>query len=56
MIHAGDYGQLKGKHFVNLKGMVETPPETAYSVVDVYADRLARKGYGLEDTRTLKSS
>jgi predicted phosphodiesterase len=27
--HAGNYGAVKGKHFVNLKGMVETPDRTA---------------------------
>lgn len=52
--HAGNYGQVNGKHFVNLKGMVETPAHTAYSVVEVYPDRLELKGYGLEESRTLR--
>lgn len=52
--HAGNYGQVNGKHFVNLKGMVETATQTAYSVVEVYPDRLELKGYGLEESRTLR--
>lgn len=52
--HAGNYGELSGKHFVNLKGMVETATETAYAVVEVYADRLEIIGYGLEQNRTLR--
>jgi hypothetical protein len=51
--HAGNYGVEKGKHFVNFKGMVETPDKTAFNVVSVYPDRLAVKGYGLEESRTL---
>ena len=42
--HAGNYGSTGGKHFLNLKGMVETPAQTAYAVVEVYPDRLEVKG------------
>jgi len=52
--HAGNYGQLGGKHFVNLKGMVETPDKTAFSVIEVWDDRLELRGFGLEESRTLK--
>lgn len=51
--HAGNYDVNQGKHFVNFKGMVETPAETAYSVVEVHADRLEIKGVGLEESRAL---
>jgi calcineurin-like phosphoesterase family protein len=52
--HAGNYGELAGKHFVNFKGMVDTPDTTAYSVVEVYPDRIEIIGYGREGNRTLK--
>lgn len=51
--HAGNYGARAGTHFVNVKGMVETPDETAYAIVEVYDDRLHIRGFGLEETRTL---
>lgn len=52
--HAGNYGEVKGKHFLNFKGMVDTPSETAYSVVEVHADRIEVRGFGRETDRTLK--
>lgn len=52
--HAGNYGEIGGKHFLNFKGMVDTPDQSAYSVVDVYADRLEIRGFGREESRTLK--
>ena len=51
--HAGNYGERDGKHFVNFKGMVETPDQTAYALVEVHEDRLSIRGFGLEETRTL---
>ncbi|MBA8820417.1 putative phosphodiesterase [Ochrobactrum sp. P6BSIII] len=52
--HAGNYGEVNGKHFLNFKGMVDTPAETAYSVVEVHADRIEVRGFGREANRTLK--
>jgi len=52
--HVGNYGSVAGKHFLNFKGMVETPAETAYAVVEVHPDRLEVKGYGREENRTLR--
>jgi predicted phosphodiesterase len=52
--HAGNYGEIGGRHFVNFKGMVETPATTAYSIVEVYDDRLEIRGVGREESRTLK--
>ncbi len=52
--HGGNFGELKGKYFVNLKGMVETATTTAFSIVDVYPDRVELKGFGREENRTLK--
>jgi hypothetical protein len=34
--------------------MVDTPAETAYSVVEVHADRIEVRGFGREANRTLK--
>jgi hypothetical protein len=34
--------------------MVDTPSETAYSVVEVYVDRIEIRGFGREENRTLK--
>lgn len=52
--HAGNYGEVGGKHFLNFKGMVDTPDQSAYAVVEVYTDRLEVRGFGREENRTLK--
>lgn len=51
--HAGNFGERNGKYFVNFKGMVDTPDTTAFSVVEVHADRLEIRGVGREENRTL---
>lgn len=51
--HVGNYGQFRGRHFVNFRGMVETEHDTAYARVDVYADRIEIVGQGTEPSRTL---
>lgn len=51
--HAGNYGTLRGKHFINFKGMVETATSTAYAVVEVHADRVEIVGHGVETSRSL---
>ena len=52
--HAGNYGQRKGVHFLNLEGMVETADSPAFSVIQVHEDRLELKGFGREKDRVLK--
>lgn len=52
--HKGNYGEVGGKHFLNFCGMVDTPDTTAWSVVEVFADRLVIRGNGREPNRTLK--
>lgn len=52
--HEGNYGQIEGKHFLTFRGMVETPVETAYAIVEALPDRLEVKGYGIQESRTLK--
>ncbi len=51
--HAGNYGVLDGKHFVNFRGMVEGETQNAYARVDVYLDRIEIVGQGVEPSRTL---
>lgn len=51
--HAGNYGAIGNQHFVNFKGMVETPDQTAYATVAVHDDRIEITGHGLEENRTL---
>lgn len=51
--HAGNYGAIGNQHFVNFKGMVETPDQTAYSTVAIHEDRIEITGHGLEEDRTL---
>lgn len=51
--HAGNYGLLNGTHFVNMKGMVDTPDENAFSVVELFDERLEIHGFGREEDRQL---
>ena len=51
--HAGNYGLLRGKHFVNFRGMVEGEADSAYARVDVYLDRIEIIGQGTETSRVL---
>jgi 3',5'-cyclic AMP phosphodiesterase CpdA len=51
--HAGNYGALAGKHFVNFKGMVETATDTAFAIVTVQPDRVEIQGFGTEPSRSL---
>jgi 3',5'-cyclic AMP phosphodiesterase CpdA len=52
--HAGNYGETGGKHFLTFRGMVETPTDNAYAIVEVFTDRLEVKGFGIQESRTLK--
>lgn len=51
--HAGNYGQAHGIHFVNFRGMVDTPDTSAFAVVEISGDRLDIRGYGREPSRAL---
>lgn len=52
--HAGNFGELNGKYFVNFKGMVDTPATSAYAIVEIYDDRIEIRGFGREESRSLK--
>lgn len=51
--HKGNYLEKDGTHFLNFKGMVENPIESAYAVVTCFADRIEVEGYGIEPDRKL---
>lgn len=51
--HAGNYVFQNGIHFVNLKGMVETENENAFSVISFSNEKIEIDGFGREEDRTL---
>lgn len=51
--HAGNYAISNGIHFVNLKGMVETEKENAFSVISFSDERIEIEGFGREESRNL---
>ena len=51
--HAGNFGAIGRKYFVNFKGMVETPDTTAFSIVEIYDHRIDIRAFGVEEPRTL---
>jgi predicted phosphodiesterase len=51
--HAGNYAFQNGVHFVNLKGMVETENENAFSVITFSDKKIEIKGFGREESRSL---
>lgn len=52
--HAGNYAFHHGIHFVNLKGMVETEHENAFSIILFTDKQIEIKGFGREESRLLK--
>ena len=51
--HMGNYGNFNMTHFVTLKGMVETENSNAWSVVEVYRNKIWIKGSGRERSQIL---
>lgn len=51
--HRGRYGEKSGIHFLTLPGMVETPAENAFAVVNILDDRLQINGWGRAKDRVL---
>lgn len=51
--HDGNFGEIGGKYFVNFCGMVDTPDQSCFAVVDVFDDRIEITGFGREPSRTL---
>ena len=52
--HAGNYAFHSGIHFVNLKGMIETEKENAYSKITLTDNTIYIKGFGREADRQLE--
>ena len=52
--HAGNYAFQNGIHFVNLKGMVETETENAFSIISFSDENIEIEGFGREASRTLR--
>lgn len=51
--HAGNYGNLNMVHFYNFRGMVETPDQNSFAIVEVYRNKIWIKGYGRERSMIL---
>ena len=51
--HPGNYQKKNGVHYLTLLGMVDTPDENAYAIIEIYPDRLQIIGYGREPSRAL---
>ena len=51
--HAGNYAFQHGIHFVNLKGMIETETENAFSVLTFLDEKIEIQGFGREKSREL---
>ena len=50
--HKGKYGIKNGIHYLTCKGMVDTD-ESAFSIIQVYEDKLKVNGHGRETDRML---
>ncbi|WP_367875058.1 metallophosphoesterase [Luteolibacter sp. Populi] len=52
--HAGDFVERNGLPYVTFRSMLHHPENTAYSIVEVHADRVLIRGFGREVSRELK--
>ncbi len=52
--HAGGYVQKNGVHYLNFKGMVDTPDSTSFATVAFKKDSIIVTGFGREPSRKLK--
>ena len=50
--HDGNYGEKNQIHYLNLRGMLDTP-ETSYAVLDFFADKIVVHGTGRQQDFTL---
>jgi 3',5'-cyclic AMP phosphodiesterase CpdA len=54
--HHGGYARRGHTHFINARGIVDTPDDNAFSIVTLYPDRLVVEGFGREESRDLPVS
>jgi hypothetical protein len=47
--HAGAYDLQQGVHFLTLAGMVETPDQNAFAIVELRQGQLDLQGFGRID-------
>ncbi|MCW1922615.1 metallophosphoesterase [Luteolibacter arcticus] len=52
--HAGDFVERNGRPYLTFRSMLHHPENTAFSIIDVHADRIVVTGHGREITRTLE--
>ncbi len=52
--HDGNYTIENGIHYVNFKGMVETPNENAFSIISLFEDKIEINGFGREKDKDLQ--
>lgn len=52
--HAGGFAERSGIPYVTFRSMLHQPETTAFSMVEVHADRITVKGFGREESRVLK--
>ncbi|WKN41664.1 metallophosphoesterase [Tunicatimonas pelagia] len=51
--HAGNYGRKKDIHYLNFKGMVDTPDKNTFAVIHIHPNHLEVQGFGREASREL---
>jgi len=52
--HAGAFVERNGVPYLTFRSLLHQPEVTAFSMVDVHADRIVIKGHGREESRVLK--
>lgn len=52
--HPGNYMEKEGIHYITFQGMVRSPQDNAFAVVDLSNQGIQESGYGREPSRSLK--
>ena len=52
--HEGNFGEVDGRPFVTFKGMVDTPDENTFAIVNVFHGRIEIEGFGREESRVMR--
>lgn len=52
--HEGNFGEVDGWPFVTFKGMVDTPDENTFAIVNVFHGRIEIEGFGREESRVMR--
>jgi predicted phosphodiesterase len=54
--HKGSYGFRNGIHYINLKGMLDFPEQSSFSIITLSDDGISIRGFGREENLDLKIS